>query len=97
MADDAAAVQRVVTRWGAELLAQRAGGDQTRLEARLVAARLHELQRQLPDLTRGEGVLDQLFDSYQPVQGQPPVRTRQPPGAVTAALSATMRGQLSRP
>lgn len=73
--DDAAAVQRVVTRWGAELLSQTSGADLTRLEARLVAARLHELQRQLPDLTGGEGVLEQRFDSYQPVRGQPPVRT----------------------
>jgi ribosomal protection tetracycline resistance protein len=74
--DDAAAVQRVVTRWGAELLAQTAGGDLTRLEVRLVAARLHELQRQLPDLTGGEGVAEQRFDSYQPVRGRPPVRAR---------------------
>lgn len=79
--EDAAAVQRVVTRWGAELLAQTGGGDLTRLEVRLVAARLHELQRQLPDLTGGEGVLEQRFDGYQPVRGRPPVRTRRPHGA----------------
>ena len=71
---DAAAVQRVVTRWGAELLAQTGGGDLTRLEVRLVATRLHELQRQLPDLTSGEGVLEQWFSGYQPVRGRPPVR-----------------------
>jgi ribosomal protection tetracycline resistance protein len=71
--DDAAAVQRVVTRWGAELLAQTAAGDLTRIEVRLVAARLHDLQRQLPDLTGGEGVLEQWFDGYQPVRGRPPV------------------------
>ncbi len=94
--DDAAAVQRVITRWGAELLAQTAGGDLTRLEARLVAARLHELQRQLPDLTGGEGVLEQRFDGYQPVRGRPPVRTRRPHDASQAALSATMWGQRSR-
>ena len=79
--EDAAAVQRVVTRWGAELLAQTGGGDLTQLEVRLVAARLHELQRQLPDLTSGEGVLEQWFSGYQPVRGRPPVRTRQPHGA----------------
>jgi ribosomal protection tetracycline resistance protein len=90
--NDAAAVQRVVTRWGAELLAQNAGGDLTRLEARLVAARLHELQRQLPDLTSGEGVLEQRFDGYQPVRGRPPARTRQPPEPVAAAVAATIRG-----
>jgi ribosomal protection tetracycline resistance protein len=75
---DAAAVQRVVTRWGAELLAQSGGGDLTRLEVRLVAAWLHELQRQLPDLTGGEGVLEQRFDGYQPVRGRPPVRAHRP-------------------
>ncbi len=72
--DDAAAVQRVVTRWGAELLGQTAAGDLTRLELRLVAARLHELQRQLPDLTGGEGTLESRFDGYVPVQRRPPVR-----------------------
>ena len=75
----AAAVQRVVTRWGAELLSQAAAGDLTSLEFRLVAARLHELQRQLPDLTGGEGVLEPTFDGYQPVRGQPPVRQGSPP------------------
>jgi ribosomal protection tetracycline resistance protein len=72
--EDAAAVQRVLTRWGAELLSQAAAGDLTRLEVRLVAARLHELQRQLPDLTGGEGVVEPTFDGYQPVRSQPPVR-----------------------
>ncbi len=71
---DASAVQRVVTRWGAALLGQASAGDLTRLEVRLVAARLHELQRQLPDLTGGEGVLEARFDGYQPVRGRPPYR-----------------------
>ena len=70
----AAAVQRVVTRWGAELLSQTGEGDLTRLAVRIVAARLHELQRQLPDLTGGEGVLESTFDGYQPVRGRPPAR-----------------------
>jgi ribosomal protection tetracycline resistance protein len=72
--DTATAVQRVVTRWGAELLGQGSAGDLTRLEVRLVAARLHELQRQLPDLTGGEGVLESTFDGYQAVRGAQPVR-----------------------
>jgi ribosomal protection tetracycline resistance protein len=71
---DAASVQRVVTRWGAELVAQSGVDDLTRLEVRLVAARLHALQRQLPDLTGGEGTLESRFDGYQPVRGRPPVR-----------------------
>jgi ribosomal protection tetracycline resistance protein len=73
-AEDAAAVQRVVTRWGAELLGQTGAGDLTRLEVRLVATRLHELQRQLPDLTGGEGTLESGFDGYDPVRGRQPVR-----------------------
>ena len=72
--DDASAVQRVVTRWGAELLGQASAGDLTVLEARLPAARLHELQRQLPDLTGGEGVLETRFDGYEPVRGRRPAR-----------------------
>jgi ribosomal protection tetracycline resistance protein len=72
--EDAAAVQRVVTRWGAEPISQAVAEDLTRLEIRLVAARLHELQRKLPDLTGGEGVLEPTFDGYQPVRKQPPVR-----------------------
>jgi ribosomal protection tetracycline resistance protein len=83
--EDAAAVQRVVTRWGAELVSQTAAADLTRLEVRLVAARLHELQRQLPDLTGGEGVLEPTFDGYQPVPGRPPVRQSSSPERADAA------------
>ncbi len=72
--DDAATVQRLLGRWGAELAGQTSAGELSRLEARLVAARLHELQHQLPDLTGGEGVLETRFDGYQPVRGRPPVR-----------------------
>ena len=72
--DDSATVQRLLARWGAELAGQSSDGELTRLEARLVAARLHELQRQLPDLTGGEGVLETRFDGYQPVRGRPPSR-----------------------
>ena len=60
-----------MTRWGAELLGQTSAGDLTQLEVRLVAARLHELQRQLPDLTGGEGTLEARFDGYEPVRGPP--------------------------
>jgi ribosomal protection tetracycline resistance protein len=81
---DAPATQRVVTRWGAELLGQTVAGDLTRLEVRLVAARLHELQRQLPDLTGGEGTLESAFDGYQPVHGRPPVRQGWSPEAAEA-------------
>jgi ribosomal protection tetracycline resistance protein len=40
------------------------------------AARVHELQRRLPALTRGEGVVDSVFDHYAPVHGPAPSRER---------------------
>jgi ribosomal protection tetracycline resistance protein len=73
-AGDAATLQRLLARWGAELARQTSAGEYTRLEVRLVAARLHELQHQLPDLTGGEGTLESRFDGYQPVRGRPPTR-----------------------
>ncbi|MDX6299433.1 MAG: ribosomal protection tetracycline resistance protein, partial [Nocardioidaceae bacterium] len=69
------------------LLGQTAAGDLNRLEVRLVAARLHELQRQLPDLTGGEGVLETTFDGYEPVRGRPPVRAGSPQRATSVARS----------
>lgn len=39
------------------------------LEGDIPAAGVHELQQQLPKLTRGEGVLESGFDHYQPVRG----------------------------
>ena len=46
------------------------------LEGEIPAARVHDLERQLPALTRGEGVLESAFDHYQPVNGPPPARPR---------------------
>jgi ribosomal protection tetracycline resistance protein len=71
---DAPQLLRLLGRWGTEVTGQTATADLTRLEARLVAARLHELQHQLPDLTGGEGLLEARFDGYQPVRGPAPVR-----------------------
>jgi ribosomal protection tetracycline resistance protein len=46
------------------------------LEGELPAARVHELQQQLPALTRGEGVLELAFDYYKLVRGAIPIRLR---------------------
>jgi ribosomal protection tetracycline resistance protein len=46
------------------------------LDAEIRAARLHDLQSRLPDLTRGEGVLESAFGGYRPVAGEPPSRPR---------------------
>ena len=85
--DATAAVQRVVSRWGAEVTAQTTGQDLSQLEVRLVSTRLHELQLQLPDLTGGEGVLESRFDAFEPVHGQPPARRSGAVGQPAAALS----------
>jgi ribosomal protection tetracycline resistance protein len=47
-----------------------------RVEGEIPAAQVHELQQQLPALTRGEGVLESAFDHYQPVHGTVPTRPR---------------------
>ncbi|MGI8553318.1 MAG: GTP-binding protein, partial [Dehalococcoidia bacterium] len=51
-------------------------GSSYTLEGEIPAARVHELQQQLPALTRGEGVLEWAFAGYQPVQGTIPTRPR---------------------
>ncbi|MBG0565530.1 elongation factor G [Actinoplanes aureus] len=43
------------------------------------AARVHELTRRLPALTRGEGVLESAFARYAPVRGPAPSRERTGP------------------
>lgn len=40
------------------------------------AAQIHHLQSRLPDLTRGEGVLETVPAGYRPVVGVPPIRPR---------------------
>ena len=46
------------------------------LEGDVPAARMHELQQQVRALTRGEGVLELVFDRYEPVHGPIPTRPR---------------------
>jgi ribosomal protection tetracycline resistance protein len=46
------------------------------LEGGIPAARVQELRQHLPALTRGEGVFESTFDSYQPVRGPIPSRAR---------------------
>ena len=76
--DSTTSLQRLLGRWGAALTDQTSRGDYATLQARLPAARLHELQRQLPDLTGGEGVLESRFVGYEPVRGRAPVRRGTP-------------------
>jgi ribosomal protection tetracycline resistance protein len=52
------------------------------IEARMPADHSLELQRQLPELTRGEGNVETAFDGYQPVVGTPPTRRRKRSGGI---------------
>lgn len=70
--DTTPAVLPLLARLGAIPLATGAHG----IDGEIPAARVHELQRRLPALTRGEGVLDSAFDHYAPVRGTPPARER---------------------
>ncbi|MGE5828997.1 MAG: GTP-binding protein [Micromonosporaceae bacterium] len=54
-------------------------GDLATIVTLLPAARLSRLQRRLPGLTGGEGVLEPHFAGYRPVTGGPPVRPRTTP------------------
>ncbi|HEX5992859.1 MAG TPA: hypothetical protein VFY70_09835, partial [Thermomicrobiales bacterium] len=46
------------------------------LEGEVPADQVHALQQHLPALTRGEGLVECEFDSYQPVRGRTPTRPR---------------------
>ena len=46
------------------------------VETVLPVTRVHDLQRQLPGLTGGEGVLESTFAGYEPVSGDQPTRRR---------------------
>ena len=52
------------------------GSSYYMLKGEVPAARVHELQQQLPALTRGEGLAECEFDSYQPVRSKAPTRPR---------------------
>jgi ribosomal protection tetracycline resistance protein len=52
------------------------GSSYYMLKGEVPAARVHELQQQLPALTHGEGLVECEFDSYQPVRSKAPTRPR---------------------
>ncbi len=65
-----------LARLGAVPYAPDVAGASSVLEGRIPAARVHELGRRLPGLTRGEGLLESAFDRYVPVRGPAPERRR---------------------
>jgi ribosomal protection tetracycline resistance protein len=70
------AVITAIGRHGTAVTHQSVRGELATIETVLPAARIQELQRQLPGLTAGEGILEATLDSYRPVHGQPPTRRR---------------------
>jgi ribosomal protection tetracycline resistance protein len=74
--DTLAAVYAGLARLEAVADTPAARGSWLRLEGEVAAARMQELQRTIPSLTRGEGVLELEFDRHEPVTGEPPARPR---------------------
>jgi ribosomal protection tetracycline resistance protein len=75
-ADLLGSVLPVLGRLGAVPQATALRGTSGLLDGEIPAARVHELERQLPSLTRGEGVLECAFDHYRLVRGAIPARPR---------------------
>jgi ribosomal protection tetracycline resistance protein len=73
-ADAIGVVLPALARLGATAETPTLQGTLAVVEAVLPVARIQEVQRRLPGLTHGEGVLESSFDGYEPVSGEPPVR-----------------------
>ncbi len=69
-------VMPALGRMGADVDTPSLHGDLSTVEAFLPAARVRDLQLQVPGLTGGEGVLESTFAGYQPVSGDRPTRRR---------------------
>jgi ribosomal protection tetracycline resistance protein len=72
--DKLATVIPVLARIGARTESPAPSGRLATIESVMPATRADELQRQLPRLTGGEGVLDSNFAGYEPVTGEQPTR-----------------------
>ena len=68
-----------LARLGAAVEAPSTRRELSTIETVLPAGRVHDLQRQLPGLTGGEGALESRFAGYQPVSGDQPTRQRTTP------------------
>jgi ribosomal protection tetracycline resistance protein len=66
-ADALGPVLAAATRLGATLAAPDLAGPSAVVEGELASIRVADLQRQLPGLTRGEGVVEASFAGFRPV------------------------------
>jgi ribosomal protection tetracycline resistance protein len=74
--DTYAAVMPALVRSRAVARTSEIRGRTCTVEGDVPAARVHELERRLPSLTRGEALLECAFDRYAPVRGAIPERPR---------------------
>ncbi|MBE1491489.1 elongation factor G [Plantactinospora soyae] len=89
------AVLTALGRIGAAVKHQSLRGDLTTIEAVAPAARVPDLQRRLPGLTAGEGVVESTLDGYRPVRGEftgRPRTTVDPRNRERYLLSLTRQG-----
>ena len=93
-------VMTALGRLGAAVKDQSVRGDLTTVVTVVPAARTPELQRHLPGLTAGEGVMESTFEGYRPVHGDPPGRPRatvDPRRREDYLVSLTRHGRRSGP
>ena len=75
-ADTLGALLPVLSRLEAVARTSTVDGPVSVVDGQVPAAQVRDLQRELPGLSRGEGVVESAFDSYRPVRGAPPGRPR---------------------
>ncbi len=79
-------------RLGAAVSAPHQHGDYATIEVRLPAMRVRDLQRRLPGLTGGEGVLETDFGGYRAVASDPPPTRRRTTALFSAPAKASRGG-----
>jgi ribosomal protection tetracycline resistance protein len=75
-ADDLGPIMSILRELDARPGALQTDGSTSVLEGEIRAASFHHLQARLPELTRGEAVVESTFAGYRPVDGDPPSRPR---------------------
>jgi ribosomal protection tetracycline resistance protein len=93
--DTIGAVLPALARLGASVDTPSPHGDLSTITAILPATHADGLRRQLPKLTRGEGVLGSSFAGHQPVSGEQP--TRRQDGRATIERDLQVTRALPRP
>ena len=75
-AQDLGPIMSILRELGAQPRPPNTNGSTSVLEGMIRVAAFHQLQARVPELTRGEGVIESAFADYRPVHGAPPSRPR---------------------